>query len=214
MSRWFRMYDEVLDDPKVQRLSGDDFKAWVNILCLASRNAGVLPPAADIAFALRLDGKKTAAVLSRLEVGGLIGPCETGVGPHKWNERQYKSDVSTDRVKRFRERSKPVSGTPAETPPDTDTDTEVPLDKNLTAVDPEKVAFDAGVKLLCAEGKSEGQARAIVGKWRKDHGPGQVIEALGAAQRNGVVSIIPWIEARWKATANNGYGLAHSGIPL
>jgi len=34
MSQWFRMYAEVLDDPKVQRLSGDEFKAWVNILCL------------------------------------------------------------------------------------------------------------------------------------------------------------------------------------
>jgi uncharacterized protein YdaU (DUF1376 family) len=90
----------------------------------------------------------------------------------------------------------------------------VPLDEESNGLDPEKVAFDAGVKLLCAEGKSEGQARAIVGKWRKEHGPGQVIEALGAAQRNGVVSIIPWIEARWKATANNGYGLTHSGIPL
>ena len=27
MSRWFRYYDEALDDPKVQRLPGDDFKA-------------------------------------------------------------------------------------------------------------------------------------------------------------------------------------------
>lgn len=27
MSQWFRMYAEVLNDPKAQRLSGDDFKA-------------------------------------------------------------------------------------------------------------------------------------------------------------------------------------------
>ena len=33
MSRWFRLHDEILDDPKVQRLSGDDFKAWVKSCC-------------------------------------------------------------------------------------------------------------------------------------------------------------------------------------
>ncbi|MFC3697076.1 HNH endonuclease [Sphingobium xenophagum] len=27
MSQWFRMYAEVLDDPKVQRLAGEEFKA-------------------------------------------------------------------------------------------------------------------------------------------------------------------------------------------
>lgn len=27
MSQWFRMYAEVLEDPKVQRLSGDEFRA-------------------------------------------------------------------------------------------------------------------------------------------------------------------------------------------
>jgi len=49
--------------------------------------------------------------------------------PHNWNGRQYKSDVSTDRVKRYRERKRNVSGnddeTANETPPEqnrTDTD--------------------------------------------------------------------------------------------
>lgn len=54
-SRWFRFYDEALDDPKVQRLPGEDFKAWVNMLALASKHGGQLPAIGDMAFALRMD---------------------------------------------------------------------------------------------------------------------------------------------------------------
>jgi hypothetical protein len=46
-ARWFRFYDDALNDPKVQKLSGDLFKAWVNILCLASKHGGELPAVND-----------------------------------------------------------------------------------------------------------------------------------------------------------------------
>lgn len=124
MSQWFRMYAEVLEDPKVQRLSGDEFKAWVNLLCLTAKHDGALPPLSDIAFSLRLDEKKAGKMLDKLVAAGLIVRDETGMKPHKWDARQYKSDVSTDRVKRFRERSKKRSGTDDETPPEAETDTE------------------------------------------------------------------------------------------
>ncbi len=148
-SRWFRMYDEVLDDPKVQMLSPDTFKAWVNILCLASRNDGRLPDVTAIAFALRLEDKKAEKIISELKNRDLLDDVDGEIIPHAWNDRQYKSDVSTDRVKQHRERkrnvsstvtgnvsngvtrnvSKPVSRngaiTVSETRPDTETDTEV-----------------------------------------------------------------------------------------
>jgi hypothetical protein len=120
---WFRMYDELLDDPKVQKLPGGDFKAWVNLLCLARRNEGFLPPVEDIAFALRIDLIGARSLLDRLAIGGLIdshkgGPNGARIAPHGWHERQYKSDTSSERVKRFRERYKDVS----ETPPETETE--------------------------------------------------------------------------------------------
>jgi hypothetical protein len=61
--------------------------------------------------------------------------------------------------------------------------------------------FDAGLEMLTSEGRSEATARSVLGKWKKAHGPGAVIEALGAAQRLGVVGIVPWCEARWHSTA-------------
>lgn len=109
MSRWFRMYDELLDDPKVQMLPGDTFKAWVNMLCLASRNDGFLPDVTAIAFALRLDEKKLQRIVDDLCKRGLIDVAEDRFTPHGWQSRQYKSDVSTDRVRRYREQRRNVS---------------------------------------------------------------------------------------------------------
>jgi hypothetical protein len=122
-ARWFRFYDEVLDDPKVQKLSGDDFKAWVNILCLASRNDGKLPSQDDIAFSLRCNVSCVSTLIERLLNRGLIDKCNGGpngyhYAPHGWSKRQYKSDTSTDRVKRFRERTKRSD----ETAPEAETD--------------------------------------------------------------------------------------------
>jgi hypothetical protein len=124
MSLWFRMYETVLDDPKVQRLPGDTFKGWVNLLCLAKRHDGVLPEIGDIAFALRLSETEVRLLLETLMRAGLIDDGDAGLTPHNWGGRQYLSDVSTDRVKRFRERERNVSETVVETPPETETETE------------------------------------------------------------------------------------------
>jgi len=109
----------------VQKLPGEQFKGWVNLLSLAARNEGDLPPVEDIAFALRMSEKEAQELIDYLIEKGLIDETECGLEPHNWNGRQYKSDVSTERVKRFRKRHETVSETPNETPPEqnrTDTD--------------------------------------------------------------------------------------------
>jgi hypothetical protein len=45
--RWLRLYCEVVADPKVQRLPGDKFKRWINLLCVAGQHDGILPPMAE-----------------------------------------------------------------------------------------------------------------------------------------------------------------------
>lgn len=103
---WFRMYDSVADDPKVQRLPGDLFKAWVNILAIASRTAGILPTLDDLAFALRTSKQATQKIVSQLVSAELLDETEFGFEPHNWGNRQHKNDVSTERVQRFRKRQK------------------------------------------------------------------------------------------------------------
>lgn len=122
MSRWWRAHASALDDPKVQRLPGETFKAWFNVLCIACLHEGTLPPLADIAFALRKSEDATAKMLDALQAVGLLDVTENGLAPHNWNGRQYKSDVSTARVKEFRERRRNVSVTPSESDSETETE--------------------------------------------------------------------------------------------
>ncbi|MEJ7933511.1 hypothetical protein WG907_04465 [Sphingobium sp. AN558] len=198
MSQWFRMYAEVLDDPKVQRLSGDDFKGWVNILCLTAKDDGILPPVADIGFALRLDPKKAEKLVSRLVTAGLLAETETGLKPHKWDSRQYKSDVSTDRVKRFRQRSKKQPETDAETAPETDTETDVPLSKdNGPTADPDKVFWDSAKSYL-------GPSKAsLIGKWVSQHKKPAVIAAITTAQSERAVDPVAFIEGVLRKGSNH-----------
>lgn len=109
MSRWFRIYDDLVHDRKVQDLPGPTFKGWMNILCLASKNEGILPPLGDIAFALRLPIPKASQLMDTLTSAGLIDRLPSGdLAPHNWDVRQHKSDISTERVKAFRERKRNV----------------------------------------------------------------------------------------------------------
>lgn len=120
--RWFRFYTEVVNDPKVQRLSPTLFRHWVNLLCIASEHGGVLPPCEDIAFRLRISKGQTCKVVEALAERGLFDRRGENLMPHNWAGRQYKSDVSTERVRRFRERfvkqDDGVSPTVSETPPE------------------------------------------------------------------------------------------------
>jgi hypothetical protein len=104
--KWFRFYGEVINDPKVQCLDGETFKFWVNCLCVASMNEGELPPVKQLAFLLRTTPEACADPLEILVAACLIDEVKNQHGithyVHGWDKRQYKSDTSTDRVKRFR----------------------------------------------------------------------------------------------------------------
>jgi hypothetical protein len=114
MSRWFRFYSEAVDDPKVQTLPPELFKAWVNLLCIAARNGGIIGTLHETGFHLRCNGSETLEIVSSLMLAGLLEEVQDRYEPHNWSKRQYKSDTSTERVKRFRKRSKAVSETPPE----------------------------------------------------------------------------------------------------
>lgn len=109
---YFKLYNEVVADPKVQRLSDELFKAWINLLCICSSTNGQLPSINDIAFSLHIRLKKATRIVSALIEAGLFEDCQGIVKPHHWNERQFKGSLSTERVKRCRERSNETHETP------------------------------------------------------------------------------------------------------
>jgi hypothetical protein len=106
--KWLRLYDDLLDDPKVQRLEPYLFKAWINLLCLANKSEtrGLLPPLADIAWRLRMSEEETEAILDALTAAGLIDEMNGHRVPHNWGERQKPSDDGNKRVAEWRERQK------------------------------------------------------------------------------------------------------------
>lgn len=111
---WFRFYHEAVNNPKVQRLSATLFRFWVNALCLSAANDGWLPSNADLKFSLRLSEAQLSDFTGQLIACNLFDKDNQGIRPHNWNKRQFKSDCSTERVKRFRN----VSETPDETAPE------------------------------------------------------------------------------------------------
>lgn len=206
MTRWFRMYDELLDDPKVQKLPAHDFRGWVNLLCLASRNDGRLPPVSDIAFALRETQDAVSTLLERLLDGGLIERRSGGAdgahyAPYRWDERQYKSDTSTGRVKRFRERSKTV----AETPPETETE-ETLAKANGASADSDTEFWESAKSFLKTESKNPG---ALIGKWCRDYGKAVTADALTRAQLERPVQRVPFIEGTLRKAVR-----ARPAVPL
>jgi hypothetical protein len=132
LGRWFRLYDNTVDDPKVQQLSAENFRGLVNLWCLASKNDGKIPSVNDVAFRLRMSQKKAEKILAALTAAGLIDDTDEELTPHNWSSRQYKSDTSNERVQRHRERKCNVTSTvtgngdvtPYETPPESETDSE------------------------------------------------------------------------------------------
>lgn len=110
---WFRFYHEFATDPKIQMLSEVLQRRFVMLLCLRCCNGDGTLHETEVAFQLRISLDEWLSTKADLMDKNLID----GNGkPINWEKRQYKSDTSTDRVKRYRQRSR--NG--VETPPDTE----------------------------------------------------------------------------------------------
>lgn len=103
--KWFRLYHEALHDPKVQTLPLEQFKAWINLLCMASANTrrGVIPPVKDIAYTLRMSEARARSIVDALVTCGLIDRDGQGeLRPHNWEVRQPPTDDINGRVAKWR----------------------------------------------------------------------------------------------------------------
>ena len=124
---WFRMYSEAVDDEKLRLLAFEDRWHFVAILCCKAKGILDVPEnllLRKVAVKLGVDLRTLEEVIRRLSEVGLID--KTTLQPLAWNERQYVSDSSTDRVKAYRERvkrSRNVSETAQETDTEADTET-------------------------------------------------------------------------------------------
>lgn len=114
--RWFRFYDDALNDPKVQRLPAELFRGWINLLCIASKHGGEIPsdPQA-LAFLLHTTEQKASSLVASLISAQLLDLDEQ-LRPHNWDDRQYASDSAAERMRRHRQRKRDVTSDVTVTP--------------------------------------------------------------------------------------------------
>lgn len=186
---WFRFYTEALGDRKLRRLAPET--RWLFVACLGAARMSPKPGTllvsegermleediVDIACmtagAVRrgLSSLLTAGLLDRDADGCLFVP--------KWHERQFESDVSTDRTRKHRsmERSITVPGTHQNTETDTEAEKERSSPDRLAGIDtpptppPAASAADDGFDEFWSQyprrdGVKVGKAKAHIA-WRR-----------------------------------------------
>ena len=208
-ARWFRFYADAMRNPKVAKLTDRQFRWWVNLLAVASENDGVIPCPEDLVHILKVRLDHASSVIEALLKGGLIDASSDGYTPHNWNTRQYKSDTSTNRVRKFRK-----NGNVSETAPDTDTDTDVPLSKDNGAspVDLDKIFWDAAKAYLRPHVK--GDPGAFIGKWVREHGRHETARALTAAQAERAVEPVQFIQSCFRQRRQQTESGSRKVIPM
>lgn len=154
---WFRFYSDAINDRKFRRIAYETQQPvatvlgiWVIVLSIASespvRGALLIGPLPvnenDISMAA---GCNVSETFQKFCETGLVTQVDGIWCVSAWDKRQYASDVSSDRVKAYRERVK--SGQNGQNPPDvtpvkrysnvtvtpSDTDTDTDTDKILPA---------------------------------------------------------------------------------
>jgi hypothetical protein len=110
--RWFKFHADLLNDPTLQRLPGDKFKTWINLLCITSKNDGMLPPLTDLTFLLRpMVEDKISALLEEFCEKGLLDALGDPVRyvPRNWSAQQHVDVTAADRAKRYRDGKRGVT---------------------------------------------------------------------------------------------------------
>lgn len=104
---WFRLYTEIIDDPKTGTLSDSAFRTYIELLCLARQygddgETGMTPDTID--WKLRRNASVTLQEL--LQANLVTANDDETIAIPAFSNRQRKSDTSAERVRKCRENKK------------------------------------------------------------------------------------------------------------
>jgi hypothetical protein len=133
---WFRMYAEFAADPKMQSMDETLQRRYIMLLCLKCNGDLEKLNEDELLCALRIDRECLQKTKNVFVQKGLI---DENWSILNWDKRQFKSDSSAARVRRYRDKETEQKSRPLQkrysngdvTPPDTDTDTDTDTDKRL-----------------------------------------------------------------------------------
>jgi len=116
--RWFRLYNDIVDDEKIAQIDPKTFKIFVFLMSICSQNDsqnGILPDKKFLSWRMRISDKKLEMALGELEGAGIVNRANGAIVLVNWHKRQFKSDNVTERVNRFRKAQKDKNETLHET---------------------------------------------------------------------------------------------------
>lgn len=100
---WFRLWAEFATDHKVQMLSEVDQRRFIMVLCIRCSNA--IGNDIEMAFQLRISDQEWTKTKDNLLSRGLITEDNH---PTAWDERQFATDSSKERVQKYREKRRAI----------------------------------------------------------------------------------------------------------
>jgi DNA-binding transcriptional regulator YhcF (GntR family) len=106
---WIKLYDEILDDPKMGRLSDGAYRLCINVFLLANRSDerdGRLPDFEDMAWALRISQDDLQKYWQELERAEIVCMVDGMPMVTKFAERQTTPVPVAERVRAHRGRKK------------------------------------------------------------------------------------------------------------
>jgi hypothetical protein len=113
MRYWVKLYTEIVNDPKMGRLTDRQFRTCINLFALAGEidQDGTLPDVDDLAWRLRLQRADLIADLEALAAVNILTATSEGWIISKWEERQAKAPSAAkekvlQRVHEYRERER------------------------------------------------------------------------------------------------------------
>jgi len=137
--QWFRLYNDIVDNHKIRMLAFEDRWHFIAIMACHSQELGGGDEFFERSLAIKLgvQVRELEEIQRRLMDVNLIDANWIPIG---WDDRQFLSDNSKARVKKYREKqrlSKSVTGVKRDcnvtvTVQDTDTDTEQKQNKSIS----------------------------------------------------------------------------------
>lgn len=100
--QWFRLYSEFSTDPKVQMMSEEMQRRLVMLFCIKSSDTEI-DSSLEVSFLLRITPEQTEETKSLFIEKGFIDDEWSIIN---WDKRQYISDDSNARVKKYRDKRK------------------------------------------------------------------------------------------------------------
>ena len=244
MTRWYRHYAGLSRDEKLVRVA---IKSKQTIERVVWVWGAILESAAEVndngrfdfdigeaSYFLRADEIDVGAIIDAL---GSLGRIHEGSVVH-WGDRQFSSDSSAERQKRFRNKHKTAHRHNSDDEvtdesrhgdaPYTETELETEKDSEATAsaavpsspiakpkyIDAKHELWGEGKPMLLDLGVSQSRCGALIGQWCKESGDDYagVLDAIARAREFKPMNPIPWIvQALPKSSKRKGNGNGQRG---